>query len=94
VGRLNVLVSDAAAGVADSLQAEYFRGLLADERAVVAEMLMQSRARLARRLAAGELRGISRSRQEIRLKEADLRHLDRMVDALDGRFAGRWTASG
>jgi len=94
VNRSNVFVSDTAARVADSLQAAYFRGMLADERAVVAQHLAEARARLAKRFQAGELHGVSRLKQEIRVREAEERNLDNLIDALDRRFGARWTASG
>jgi hypothetical protein len=94
VSRSNVFVSDTSALVADSLQAAYFRGMLADERAVVAQHLAEARARLAKRFEAGELHGISRLRQEIRVREAEERNLDRLIDALDRRFAARRSVIG
>ena len=68
--------------------------MLADERAVVAQYLAEARARLAKRFEAGELHGISRLKQEIRVREAEERNLDRLIGALDRRFAARWGTSG
>jgi hypothetical protein len=93
VNRSNVLFVDASA-VADSMQAAYFRGVLADERAVVAEHLAEARRRLATRLTAEHLHGIARLRQEVRSKEAEQRNLDFLIGALDRRFASWWAASG
>ena len=68
--------SDGAAPAFDSLQAAYFRGVLADRRALTAA-----------EYAKTDSLAITRLRREIRQYEAGHRSPDRMIEALDRRFA-------
>jgi hypothetical protein len=83
------------ARAADASQAAYFRGTLADEREAAATELAQARERLGA-LAEGNqvvgLRGMTRARSRVRELEHQLRELDRLISALDRRFAARWSA--
>jgi hypothetical protein len=74
----------------DSLQAAYFRGALADRRALVtAEIIRQTRI-LNGLSTRSDALAISSLRRDIRVNEAELRDLDRMIAALDRRFAALW----
>jgi hypothetical protein len=85
------------ARAADASQAAYFRGVLADERRQVAADLLRRRVHL-RACVEGDkvvgLRTMARLRSEIRTLEARQRHLDRLITALDRRFATRWAKRG
>ncbi len=82
------------AQAADASQAAYFRGTLADERQAVATDLAGARDRLDA-LREGKqivgLRGMSRARFKVRELENDLRELNRLIGALDRRFAALWS---
>ena len=82
---------------ADASQAAYFRGILADERQQVAGDLLRSRVQL-RACVEGDkvvgLRTMTRLRSEIRTLEAKQRDLDRLITALDRRFAPPWASEG
>jgi hypothetical protein len=86
-----------AARAADSSQAAYFRGVLADEREQVGSDLARSRVRL-RACVDGEqvvgLRTMARIRSDVRELEAKQRHLDRLIAALDRRFSSLWAREG
>jgi len=85
------------ARAADASQAAYFRGVLADERQQVAGDLLRSRVQL-RAYVEGDkvvgLRTMARLRSEVRALEARQRDLDRLITALDRRFATLWTNQG
>jgi hypothetical protein len=85
------------ARAADASQAAYFRGILADERQQVAGDLLRSRVQL-RACVEGDkvvgLRIMARLRSEIRTLEAKQRDLDRLITALDRRFAPPWASEG
>ena len=85
------------ARAADASQAAYFRGILADERQQVAGDLLRSRVQL-RACVEGDkvvgLRTMARLRSEIRTLEAKQRDLDRLITALDRRFAPPWASEG
>ena len=82
---------------ADASQAAYFRGVLADERRQVAGELLRRRVQL-RVCVEGDkvvgLRTMARLRSEIRTLEARQRDLDRLIAALDRRFAALWAKRG
>ena len=90
---VTVEVQWTAAHPADVAQAAYFLGLLADERDEVDAELAHSQARL-RSLVGGDkvvgLRTLARARAEAREYESKQRELDRLVAALDRRFASHW----
>ena len=71
---------------ADRRQAEYFRRLLADQRAQVSDELSGHAASLARYQQVGDLAGVRRLRRIVRANETELMTLDRLIFALDNRF--------
>jgi hypothetical protein len=83
------------ARAADASQAAYFRGTLADELETARTDLSQARDRL-RSLTEGNqvvgFRGMARARSRVRELELQVRELDRLISALDRRFAARWSA--
>jgi hypothetical protein len=87
-----VPVDDAAARASDSLQAAYFRGALADQRALIAAELVRRNRALKALSTRTDAFLITRLRREIRANEAECRDLDRMIAALDRRFGGRWSS--
>jgi hypothetical protein len=87
----------AGADAADASQAAYFRGVLADEREQVADNLARRRARLracAEREKVVGFRTMARLRAEVRALETSHRDLDRLISALDRRFATLWAREG
>jgi len=82
---------------ADASQAAYFRGFLVDERMQVLGDLVQSRARLREcmeRTQVVGLRSMARARGAVRDLEARQRELERLIAALDHRFAAQWAREG
>jgi len=78
--------------VSDSLQAAYFRGALADQRVLItAEIVRQTRI-LNGLSTRSDALAISLLRRDIRANEAECRDLDRMIAALDRRFAALWAS--
>ncbi len=74
----------------DSLQAVYFRSVLAEERAQIeSEIIGQTRI-LSSLPPTIPSTVISRVRRRIRAKQTEHRELDRMIEAIDRRFAGIW----
>ena len=86
-----------AARVAETSQAAYFRGVLSGERDQVAADLLRSRFQL-RACVDGEkvvgLRAMARMRSEVRDLESQLCEVDRLIAALDRRFAAVWVLEG
>ena len=82
---------DGPARASDSLQAAYFRGALADRRALVAIEVARHLNALNTLTTKTDSVAISRLRRDIRANDAELRELDRMIEALDRRFASGWT---
>ena len=82
------------ARAADVSQAVYFRATLADERGTASTELAHARERL-RLLTEGNqvvgFRGMARARSRVRELELHVRELDRLIAALDRRFAARWS---
>ena len=76
----------------DSLQAWYFRGELADQRALTAAELVRQTRKLNGMSTRSDALAISQLRRDIRANETELRDLDRMIAALDHRFAAIWSA--
>jgi hypothetical protein len=74
----------------DSMQAAYFRGALADHRALISAEIARQTRKLGSLTTRSDALAISRLRREIRANEAECRDLDRMVEALDRRFASLW----
>jgi hypothetical protein len=82
------------ARAADASQAAYFRVTLADERETATTELDQARERLGVLTEGNQvvgLRGMTRARSTVRGLEAQARELDRLIAALDRRFAARWS---
>ena len=86
-----------ATRAADTSQAAYFRGLLADQREETTSGLARSHARL-RDCTAGQqvvgLRTMARLRSDVRELEAKKTELDRLIVALDRRFSALWPQQG
>ena len=83
-------VDDAETRASDSLQAAYFRSALADQRALTAAELMRQNRKLNALSTRTDALLITTLRREIRANEAECRDLDRMIEALDRRFAALW----
>jgi len=75
----------------DSLQAAYFRGVLADQRTLIAAGLARQTRKLKFLSAKTDSLAIGRLRRAIRSNEAEHRDLDRMIEALDTRFGEQWS---
>jgi len=71
----------------DSLQAAYFRGALADQRTLIGAEIMRQTRKLNGMSTRTDALAISQLRRDIRANDAELRDLDRMIAALDRRFA-------
>ena len=71
----------------DSLQAAYFRGALVEQRVLVAAEMVRQTRKLNGLSTKSDAAAISLLRRDIRANEAECRDLDRMVAALDHRFA-------
>ena len=76
----------------DSLQAAYFRRELADQRALVAAEIVRQTHKLNGLSTRSDAVIISRLRRDIRANQAECRDLDRMIAALDRRFASLWSS--
>ena len=76
----------------DSLQARYFRGALADQRALTAAELRRQARKLDAMSTRSDALAISQLRRDIRANETELRDLDRMIAALDRRFDAIWAS--
>ena len=74
----------------DSLQAAYFRGALADQRVLVAAEIVRQTRNLNGLSTRSDALAISQLRRDIRANELECRELDRMIAALDRRFAALW----
>lgn len=85
-------LADPVVLASNALQAAYFRGALADQRALLrAEIARQNRT-LGSMSTKSDALAISRLRREIRGNEVECRDLDRMISALDQRFAEAWAS--
>jgi hypothetical protein len=87
-----VPIDDTETRAFDSLQAAYFRGAMADQRALIAAELIRQNRKLNALSTRTDALLISRLRREIRANEAECRDLDRMIGALDRRFGARWSS--
>lgn len=81
-----MLADKQVAASADALQPEYFRGFLEHERSELAGHLATLTRRLTECMMTSEMTPISHVRRAIRGAEGQLRVIDRMMDALEGRF--------
>jgi hypothetical protein len=86
----SLATDDALTPASDSLQAAYFRGVLADQRALIAAEIARLTRRLSFLSAKTDAMAITRLRREVRHNEAEHRNLDRMIEALERRFARHW----
>jgi hypothetical protein len=89
-----IVFDDAPARASDALQAAYFRGALVDQREVVAAELARNTHALDSLTTKTDSVAISRLRRDIRIAAAECRELDRMIAALDSRFAPAWSDRG
>jgi hypothetical protein len=78
------------AHASDSLQAEYFRGALVDQRALLAAEIAVQTRKLGFLSTKTDSLAISRLRRQIRTNEAQHRDLDRMIASIDRRFSQYW----
>ena len=83
-----VSTGDVGAEASDSLQAAYFRGALADQRALLAAEIAKQTRNLGCLSSRTDSLAISRLRRQIRANEAAHRDLDRMIAAIDRRSRG------
>jgi hypothetical protein len=83
---------DAVAQASDSLQAAYFRGALADQRATITAVIARQNGKLATMSTRLNPLAVSRLRREIRDNESERRHLDDMIEAIDRRFSSQWVS--
>ena len=88
----SVPTHDDGAEVSDSLQAAYFRGALADQRAQLATEIAAQTRKLSFLSTKTDSLAITRLRRQLRASEAQHRDLDRMIEALDRRFARSWAS--
>ena len=75
--------------VGDAMQAAYFRESLVGEREQLATYLAKQRDEITRRTHQGQHSALSRLRSNVRSVEAELRHVDGLINRLDRRFANR-----
>jgi hypothetical protein len=85
-----VPTGDAEARASDSMQAAYFRGALADQRALLAAEIAKKTRKLGGLSTTTDSLAISRLRRQIRVDEAEQRELDRMIAAIYRRFSATW----
>ena len=83
---------DAAAQASDSLQAAYFRGALADQRATITAAIARQNGKLATMSTKLNPLAVSRLRREIRDNESECLQLDHMIEAIDRRFSSQWAS--
>jgi len=76
----------AQAREADLRQAEYYRGLLAHQRATVARQLANDEIQLDRLRNSGDVWKIKRLKRAIRRRETERNSLDRLISAIDQRL--------
>lgn len=76
----------------DSLQAAYFRGALVDQGRLLAAEIVRQNRKLNGLSTKSDAVAISLLRRDIRANEAECRDIDRMIAALDRRFAAMWAS--
>jgi hypothetical protein len=72
---------------ADAMQAAYFRAYLGQQHRHLLADLAKHEAELAKLTDPGHSLAIGRVRAQLRAVQAELRHVDKLVERLDGRFA-------
>jgi hypothetical protein len=76
----------------DSLQAAYFRRALAEQRALITAEILRQNRKLNGLSTRTDALAISRLRRDIRHNESECRDVERMIQALDHRFASLWSS--
>jgi hypothetical protein len=76
----------------DSLQAAYFRGALADQQALITAEIARQNRTLNGLSTRSDALAISLLRRDIHANEAECRDIERMIAALDRRFAAAWSS--
>jgi hypothetical protein len=81
-----VTTLDDAASIeaADAMQAAHFRVSLVSERDQLVDSIAKRRAIIDRRSNANHMRS------QVRLAEAEVRHLNRLIERIDRRFSSQW----
>jgi len=81
------ILDDAAAAVAaDAMQAAHFRVSLVEQRNQLMASIVKRRAIIDRRTNANHMRS------QVRTAEAEVRHLNRLIERLDRRFSSQWAS--
>jgi hypothetical protein len=88
----SIYTADAKALASDALQAAYFRGTLAGQRATITGVIARQNDKLATMSIRMTSVAVSRLRRQIRENEAECRHLDHMIVAIDRRFSSQWAS--
>jgi hypothetical protein len=79
--------TEEASAIADALQADYFHGYFESQRDALRTELAARVKRLTRCMTLnGDAGKASTIRRSIRAAESELRTIDRILEALDGRF--------
>jgi hypothetical protein len=81
---------EAAARIADALQAEYFRSVLADHRAHLGVTLANVRTQIDNHREAGDRLEVHRLQRQLREHEDELGQLNSMIDGLERRYTETW----
>jgi len=71
---------------ADQMQADYYQSYFDERRSSLAAELASQVRQLTAVTATGDAASAGRIRRAIRNAESDLRTIDRMLEAIDGRF--------
>jgi hypothetical protein len=85
---MRILGNRDVAASADAFQANYFRGLLMEQRSELNRLCAALTRRLTECMTAGEMTPVSFLRHEIQTIEWETSAVDRMLDHLDQRFLG------
>jgi hypothetical protein len=88
----SIYTADAEALASDALQAAYFRGTLADQRATITAVIARQNDKLVTMSTKMSSLAVSRLRRQLRENEADCRNLDHMIEAIDRRFSSQWAS--
>jgi hypothetical protein len=81
---------EAAARIADALQAEYFRGVLADHRAHLGATLAKVRMQIDNHREADDRVEVHRLQRQFREHEDELGQLNWLIDGLERRYTETW----
>lgn len=80
----------AAARIADALQAEYFRGVLAEHRAHIDASIVKVRTQIDNRRESGDRLEVHRLQRQLREHEDELGQLNWLIDGLERRYSETW----